>query len=72
MWAVLFLTALFVGMSKTGVQGLTLLTVPFLAMAFGAKQSTGVMLPLLCAYIGIGILIGAFGGVNAIRNYLKV
>ena len=31
-----------------------------------------VMLPLLCAYIGIGVLIGAFGGVNAIRNYLKV
>ena len=56
MWAVLFLTALFVGMSKTGVQGLTLLTVPFLAMAFGAKQSTGVMLPLLCFadLIGVG------------------
>ena len=31
-----------------------------------------VMLPLLCAYLGIGVLIGAFGGVNAIRNYLKV
>ncbi len=31
-----------------------------------------VMIPLLLAYIGIGILIGAFGGVNAIRNYLKV
>ena len=31
-----------------------------------------VMLPLLLAYLGIGILIGAFGGVNAIRNYLKV
>ena len=31
-----------------------------------------VMVPLLCAYVGIGVLIGAFGGVNAIRNYLKV
>lgn len=31
-----------------------------------------VMLPLLCAYLGIGVLIGVFGGVNAIRNYLKV
>ena len=29
-------------------------------------------LPLLVVYVGIGILIGAFGGVNAIRNYLKV
>ena len=55
-WVVLMLTALFVGMSKTGVQGLTLLTVPFLAMAFGAKQSTGLMLPLLCFadLIGVG------------------
>lgn len=31
-----------------------------------------VMLPLLAAYLGIGVLIGVFGGVNAIRNYLKV
>ncbi|MBR0162807.1 MAG: permease-like cell division protein FtsX [Oscillospiraceae bacterium] len=31
-----------------------------------------VMMPLFLTYIGIGVLIGAFGGVNAIRNYLKV
>ena len=31
-----------------------------------------VMLPMLGAYLGVGILIGVFGGVNAIRNYLKV
>ena len=31
-----------------------------------------VMMPLLLAYLGIGVLIGVFGGVNAIRNYLKV
>ena len=31
-----------------------------------------VMVPLLLAYLGIGVVIGAFGGVNAIRNYLKV
>lgn len=31
-----------------------------------------VMLPLLIAYVGIGVLIGVFGGNNAIRNYLKV
>jgi cell division transport system permease protein len=31
-----------------------------------------VMLPLLLAYLGIGVLIGVFGGLNAIRNYLKV
>ena len=31
-----------------------------------------IMWPLLAAYLGIGVLIGVFGGVNAIRNYLKV
>ena len=31
-----------------------------------------VMLPLLAAFLGIGVLIGVFGGLNAIRNYLKV
>jgi len=38
-WMVLFVMAIFVGMSKTGVQGLAILTVPMLAMAFGAKPS---------------------------------
>lgn len=29
-------------------------------------------LPVFCAFIGTGIVVGAFGGTNAIRNYLKV
>lgn len=29
-------------------------------------------LPVFIIYMGVGILVGAFGGVNAIRNYLKV
>lgn len=31
-----------------------------------------IALPMLIAYMGISVLIGAFGGVNAIRNYLEV
>ena len=31
-----------------------------------------VMWPLLASFLGIGLLIGVFGGLNAIRNYLKV
>lgn len=54
-WLILFVTAIFVGMSKTGVQGLTLLTIPLLAMAFGAKPSTGLMLPILCFADIIGV-----------------
>lgn len=54
-WVVLFLMSIFVGMSKTGVQGLTILTVPLLAMTFGAKESTGLMLPVLCFADVIGV-----------------
>ena len=31
-----------------------------------------VALPVLVFYLAVGVLVGAFGGVNAIRNYLKV
>ncbi|MBO5557066.1 MAG: permease-like cell division protein FtsX [Oscillospiraceae bacterium] len=31
-----------------------------------------VMLPVLVAFLAISVLVGVFGGVNAIRNYLKV
>lgn len=47
-WLILALAALCIGMSKTGVQGMMLLIVPYMAMAFGAKESTGVILPMLC------------------------
>ena len=47
-WLVLILSAICIGMSKTGVQGMMLLIVPFMAMSFGAKESTGIILPMLC------------------------
>ena len=31
-----------------------------------------IALPVFVAFMGIGVLVGVFGGVNAIRNYLKV
>ena len=40
-WGILFLSALFVGISKTGIQGLSLLAVPMMAVTFG-------ILPILC------------------------
>lgn len=36
-----------VGLSKTGVPGLGLVFVPLMALAYGAKVSTGVLLPML-------------------------
>ena len=33
---------------------------------------TSVAMPLLIIYLSIGVVIGVFGGMNAIKNYLKV
>ncbi len=44
---ILLLAALMTGMAKTGISGLGLVSVPLLAIAFGAKESTGVLLPIL-------------------------
>jgi uncharacterized protein len=47
--ALFFLVALVVGMSKAGLSGFGLSIVPLMAMIFGAKESTGVLLPMLIA-----------------------
>lgn len=46
--AVFVVCALAIGMSKTGIQGVVMLCIPFMAQVFGAKESTGVVLPMLC------------------------
>ena len=46
-WAVAVVAAIVVGISKTGVSGLGLLAVTIFAQAIPAKQSTGLVLPLL-------------------------
>lgn len=47
-WAILIVAGLLIGMSKTGFQGINTPTIPLLALAFGAKESTGIILPMLC------------------------
>ncbi|MBN1320537.1 MAG: sulfite exporter TauE/SafE family protein, partial [Thermoleophilia bacterium] len=37
-----------IGMSKTGLTGLTLFFIPLMALSFGSRASTGVILPMLC------------------------
>ncbi len=45
---ILFLfSALIIGMSKAGLSGFGLAMVPLMALIFGAKESTGVILPML-------------------------
>ncbi len=53
--------ALFIGMAKAGLSGCGLVSVLLFAEAFGAKASTGVVLPLLIVadFIGYFLLRGA-------------
>jgi uncharacterized membrane protein YfcA len=44
---ILLISALMTGMTKTGINGLGLVSVPLMAIAFGARESTGVLLPML-------------------------
>jgi uncharacterized protein len=46
-WALVVLSALFVGLTKTAISGLGLLTVIMMAIVFPAKISTGIVLPML-------------------------
>jgi uncharacterized protein len=46
-WAILLTAALFTGMAKTGIYGLGTLVAPVLAVLFGGKVSSGLLLPML-------------------------
>jgi len=46
-WVLIVFCAMLIGMSKTGVPGVSMIVVPILALIFGGKQSTGVLLPIL-------------------------
>jgi uncharacterized protein len=49
-YIILFLVlALSIGMAKAGLSGLGLAVVPVMALIFGARESTGVILPMLIA-----------------------
>ena len=46
-WLWLLLAAFVLGFSKTGVNGIFMLSVTIIASAFGSKESTGILLPWL-------------------------
>jgi uncharacterized protein len=52
---VFFLVAILVGMSKTGVHGAGMISVPLLASVFGGQLSSGIMLPILCLADILGV-----------------
>ncbi|MCX6228761.1 MAG: sulfite exporter TauE/SafE family protein [Bacteroidia bacterium] len=55
-WGLIVACALLVGMSKTGVPGVSMIVVPTLALIFGGKQSTGVLLPILIMADVFGVI----------------
>lgn len=46
-WLLIFGCGLLVGLSKTGIAGISMIAIPVLAHIFGGKLSTGVLLPML-------------------------
>lgn len=46
-WLIAAVGALMIGMSKTGLPGIGILSVPLMAMILPAKASTGIVLPML-------------------------
>ena len=46
-WVLAFTAALVVGVSKAGVKGIAIIIVTLMAIVFGGKASTGILLPLL-------------------------
>ena len=47
-WAMILTAAFIIGLGKAGIKGLDMLSVTLMAIVFGGKYSTGIVLPLLC------------------------
>lgn len=47
-WVLISLAAFIIGLSKSGIKGIEMVNITIMAIVFGGKASTGVVLPLLC------------------------
>src|SRR5687767_12068158 len=47
-WGLIFLASFIIGLSKAGLKGIDMMNVTIMAIVFGGKASTGIVLPLLC------------------------
>ncbi len=47
-WVLAVVSGMVIGMSKSGITGLTLMFIPLMAISFGGRASTGLLLPMLC------------------------
>lgn len=54
-WLVLAVAALVIGVSKTGLPGVAIVAIPMVAFVIPAKESTGLILPMLIAGDIVGV-----------------
>lgn len=47
-WILIIIAAFIIGLSKAGLKGIDMMNVTIMAIIFGGKASTGIVLPLLC------------------------
>lgn len=47
-WSLILIAAFIIGLSKAGLKGIDMMNVTIMAIIFGGKASTGIVLPLLC------------------------
>ena len=47
-WVLILIAAFIIGLSKAGLKGIDMMNVTIMALVFGGKASTGIVLPLLC------------------------
>lgn len=47
-WVLILVASFIIGLSKAGLKGIDMLNVTIMAIVFGGKVSTGIVLPLLC------------------------
>lgn len=47
-WVLILLSAFLLGLAKAGLKGVDMMNVTIMAIVFGGKASTGIVLPLLC------------------------
>jgi uncharacterized protein len=55
-WGVILFCAILIGMSKSGLQGISIVAIPLLAWIFGGKSSTGILLPILIVADAFAVL----------------
>jgi len=59
-WLFTLMSAFLVGMSKSGIKGIGMVTIPLMVYLYGAKASVGILLPIL-----------VFGDIMAVYHYHK-